>query len=92
MLFRSDGDDDGPLGGPQQEVAVLGPVVIGLLPDLVVRPQLASRQAKLPVSLYFVGFTGGVLTVGVIDVIVGPLAVALPIEAIELPSGDTASA
>ena len=67
-------------------------MVIGLLPDLVVRPQLASRQAKLPVSLYFVGFTGGVLTVGVIGVIVGPLAVAVLVETVELLGGDTASA
>jgi len=82
------------LGSTQRAVvvAVLGPVVIGLLPDLVVRPQLASRQAKLPVSLYFVGFTGGVLTVGVIGVIVGPLAVAVLVETVELLGGDTASA
>ena len=82
------------LGSTQRAivVAVLGPVIIGLLPDLVVRPQLASRQAKLPVSLYFVGFTGGVLTVGVIGVIVGPLAVAVLVETVELLGGDTASA
>ena len=82
------------LGSTQRAVvvAVLGPVVIGLLPDLVVRPQLASRQAKLPVSLYFVGFTGGVLTVGVIGVIVGPLAVAVLVETVELLGGDTTSA
>ena len=82
------------LGSTQRAVAVavLGPVIIGLLPDLVVRPQLASRQAKLPVSLYFVGFTGGVLTVGIIGVIVGPLAVAVLIETVELLGGDTASA
>ena len=73
-------------------VAALGPVVVGLVPDLVVRPQLATRQAKLPISLYFVGFVGGVLTVGVIGVIAGPLVVALLVETIELLSGDTASA
>jgi predicted ATP-dependent serine protease len=59
-------------------------VIIGLVPDLVVRPQLASRQAKLPVSLYFVG---GVLTVGVIA---GPLVVALLIETVQLLAGDEA--
>ena len=62
-------------------------MIIGLVPDLVVRPQLASRQAKLPVSLYFVG---GVLTVGVIGVIAGPLVVALLIETVQLLAGDEA--
>jgi len=65
-------------------VAVLGPALIGLLPDVVVRPQLASRQAKLPVSLYFVGFVGGVLTVGVVGIIAGPLVVAVFIEVVDL--------
>jgi predicted PurR-regulated permease PerM len=71
-------------------VGILGPVIIGLVPDLIVRPQLASRQAKLPVSLYFVGFVGGVLTVGIIGVIAGPLVVALLVEVVELLSGDEA--
>ena len=72
------------LGSTQRAVvvAVLGPVVIGLLPDLVVRPQLASRQAKLPVSLYFVGFTGGVLTA--IGVIAGSLVIAVLVGVLEL--------
>jgi predicted PurR-regulated permease PerM len=47
---------------------------------------LASSQARLPASLYFVGFTGGVLTVGVIGIIAGPLAVAVLVEVIDLLS------
>lgn len=76
----------GGMTGRAIAVVVLGPVVVGLLPDLVVRPQLATRSANLPVSLYFVGFTGGVLTLGVIGVIAGPLVVALLAEVIELLS------
>lgn len=74
------------IGMPQRAVGVivLGPLLIGLLPDLLVRPQLASSQAKLPASLYFVGFVGGVLTVGVIGVIAGPLVVALLVEIVHL--------
>jgi len=53
-------------------VIVLGPLLIGLLPDILIRPRMASRQAKLPASLYFVGFVGGVLTVGVIGIIAAP--------------------
>jgi predicted PurR-regulated permease PerM len=65
-------------------VAILGPVVIGLVPDLLVRPRMARKQAKLPASLYFVGFTGGVLTIGVIGVIAGPLVVAILVELVDL--------
>ena len=65
-------------------VAVLGALLIGLLPDVLVRPRMASRQAKLPASLYFVGFVGGVLTVGVIGVIAGPLVVAVLVEVVDL--------
>ena len=73
-------------GVPQRAVGilVLGPLLVGLLPDLLVRPQLASSRAKLPASLYFVGFVGGVLTVGVIGVIAGPLVVALLVEIVDL--------
>lgn len=76
------------IGMPDRAVGViiLGPLLIGLLPDLLVRPRLASSQAQLPASLYFVGFTGGVLTVGVIGIIAGPLVVALLVEVTDLLS------
>lgn len=67
-------------------VIVLGTVVIGVLPDIAIRPRLATRQANLPASLYFVGFVGGVLTVGVIGIIAGPLIVALLVEMVDLLS------
>jgi predicted PurR-regulated permease PerM len=65
-------------------VAVLGAVFIGLAPDAIIRPRLASRAAHLPTSLYFIGFTGGLLTVGAIGFIAGPLVVALLVEVVEL--------
>jgi predicted PurR-regulated permease PerM len=67
-------------------VAVLGAVLIGLAPDATIRPRLASRAAHLPTSLYFIGFTGGLLTVGAIGFIAGPLVVALLAEAVDLLS------
>jgi predicted PurR-regulated permease PerM len=67
-------------------VAILGSVLVGLVPDAVIRPRLASRAARLPTSLYFIGFTGGLLTVGAIGFIAGPLVVALLVEAVELLS------
>jgi predicted PurR-regulated permease PerM len=67
-------------------VAVIGAVFIGLAPDAIIRPRLASRAAHLPTSLYFIGFTGGLLTVGPIGFIAGPLVVGLLVEAVELLS------
>lgn len=65
-------------------VAVLGGVFVGLLPDAVIRPRLASSAAHLPTSLYFIGFTGGILTVGAVGFIAGPLAIALVVESVGL--------
>jgi predicted PurR-regulated permease PerM len=65
-------------------VLVLGGVIIGWLPDAVIRTRLARETADLPGSLYFVGFTGGLLSVGPIGFIAGPLVVALLVEASEL--------
>jgi predicted PurR-regulated permease PerM len=62
-------------------VTALGLVLVGFLPDAIVRPRLASMTAVMPVSLYFIGFIGGVLTVGVVGFIAGPLVVALFVEA-----------
>jgi predicted PurR-regulated permease PerM len=67
-------------------VAVLGAVFVGLAPDAVIRPRLASRTAHLPTSLYFIGFTGGLLTIGPIGFIAGPLVVGLLVEVVELLS------
>jgi len=65
-------------------LTVVGLVAIAALPDLLVRPWLASGTAALPGSLYFVGFVGGILTVGVVGIIAGPLVVALVVEALGL--------
>ncbi len=76
------------IGMPERAVGiiVLGPLLIGLLPDVIIRPRMASTHAKLPASLYFVGFVGGVLTIGVVGIIAGPLVVALLVEIVELLS------
>lgn len=65
-------------------VLVVGGVFVGLAPDAVIRPRLATWAADLPMSLYFIGFTGGLLTVGAIGFIAGPLVVALLIEVVRL--------
>ncbi|WP_435068126.1 AI-2E family transporter [Haloplanus sp. C73] len=70
------------VGDPAQAalVAVLGGFFVAWLPDVVIRPRLARETADLPGSLYFVGFVGGLLTLGPVGIIAGPLAVALVIE------------
>jgi predicted PurR-regulated permease PerM len=69
-------------------VTVFGLVLIGFLPDAVIRPRLASITTELPASLYFVGFTGGTLSLGVVGVIAGPLIVALLIEVADLATSE----
>jgi len=65
-------------------VLVLGLVVVGLLPDAVLRPRLAKYSAGMPASLYFVGFLGGVFTVGPIGIIAGPLVLSILVQTVEL--------
>ena len=74
------------LGAPTKAVLLLGVglVVIGFLPDALLRPRLARHAGELPGSLYFVGFVGGLLTVGPVGIIAGPLVVALLIEVLSL--------
>ena len=77
-------------GDPVQAalVLVVGGFVVAWLPDLLVRPRLARLAADMPGSLYFVGFVGGLLSLGTVGVIAGPLAVALVVEAAEQLSGE----
>jgi predicted PurR-regulated permease PerM len=64
-------------------VAGFGIVLVGALPDAILRPKLANRTAGMAASLYFIGFTGGVLSLGPIGIIAGPLVIALLLEAVE---------
>ncbi|MBV0903696.1 AI-2E family transporter [Haloarcula salina] len=61
-------------------VTVVGLVFVGFLPDAVIRPRLARYTTGLPASLYFVGFTGGVLSLGAVGFIAGPVVIALLVE------------
>ncbi|MXR21513.1 AI-2E family transporter [Halobacterium bonnevillei] len=61
-------------------VFLVAGVLVAWLPDVLIRPRLSRQTADLPGSLYFVGFTGGLLTVGPVGIIAGPLIVALVVE------------
>ncbi|QIO21573.1 AI-2E family transporter [Haloarcula sp. JP-L23] len=65
-------------------VTVLGLALVGFLPDAVIRPRLARYTTGMPASLYFVGFTGGVLSLGLVGFIAGPVVVALLAETANL--------
>ncbi|WP_050032615.1 AI-2E family transporter [Halorubrum halophilum] len=67
-------------------VLVLGLVVVAFVPDAVIRTQLADWTGKISPGLYFVGFVGGILTLGAVGLIVGPLVVSLLLEVIDMLS------
>jgi predicted PurR-regulated permease PerM len=74
------------LAGDLQLAAVLllpGGLLLGWLPDVLVRPRLARYTGGLSSSLYFVGFIGGLTSLGMIGVVAGPLVVALLVEGVE---------
>ncbi|WP_459820304.1 AI-2E family transporter [Halorubrum luteum] len=70
------------LGDPVAAAGILlvGGTAIAAAPDLLIRPRLATEAAELPGTLYFIGFVGGILTVGPIGIIAGPLVVAVVAE------------
>jgi predicted PurR-regulated permease PerM len=65
-------------------VFVLGSVFVGFIPDALIRPRLAPMTTGMPASLYFVGFTGGILSLGIVGIIAGPLVVAVFVEVVKL--------
>ena len=67
-------------------VLVVGLVVVAFVPDAVIRSQLAELTGKISPGLYFVGFVGGILTLGAVGVIVGPLVVSLLLEVVDMLS------
>ncbi|MGM0590143.1 MAG: AI-2E family transporter [Halobacteriota archaeon] len=69
-------------------VVLLGGFFVAWLPDVLIRPRLAEQTAGLAGSLYFIGFVGGLLTIGAVGIIAGPLVVALVVEASILLSAE----
>ena len=65
-------------------VLVLGVGLVAWFPDIWVRPRLARETAGMPGSLYFIGFIGGLFTLGPIGIVVGPLVVSVFVEAVTL--------
>jgi len=72
-------------------VLVFGGGLAAVLPDAAIRPRLAKWAAHLPMSLYFIGFVGGVLTVGGVGFVAGPPVVALIVELVDVLADTEAS-
>jgi predicted PurR-regulated permease PerM len=88
ILIVALGAGDLLLGQPGRAVGVLvvGLVVVAFVPDAVIRTRLAGWTGRIAPGLYFVGFVGGILTLGAVGLIVGPLVVSLLIEVIDMLS------
>lgn len=69
-------------------VLVVGLPLLGLLPDIIIRPRMAKLTGDFSVTLYFIGFVGGLLTVGPIGFVVGPLVIALLVETMDMLAGN----
>jgi predicted PurR-regulated permease PerM len=67
---------------------VVGGFFIAWLPDILIRPRLSQRAADLSGGVYFIGFVGGLLSMGAIGIIAGPLVVALVVEAASILSAE----
>nr|WP_276278714.1 AI-2E family transporter [Halomicroarcula sp. SYNS111] len=65
-------------------LVVFGLVVIGFMPDAVIRPRLARYTTGMPTSLYFVGFVGGLLSLGAVGFIAGPVIIGLLVELLDI--------
>jgi len=78
-------------GDPQAAVTVVvvGLLVVGVLPDLLIRPRLAHAATDMPASLYFIGFVGGTLSVGIVGLVAGPVVVAWVSQSVALLSAET---
>lgn len=69
-------------------IGIIGGILIGWLPDVIIRPRLARWSAGLPGSLYLIGFIGGLTSLGMVGIIAGPVVVALLVEGINLLAGE----
>jgi len=61
---------------------VVGYPVVSMLPDLVFRPVMMGREARINPLLMLLGFFGGMLSMGIIGFVLGPLALSLLCEAL----------
>ncbi len=56
---------------------VYGALIVGVLPDYVVRPRLVGREKGVPAIFMFIALFGGVEVFGIIGLILGPVIATL---------------
>jgi predicted PurR-regulated permease PerM len=56
---------------------LIGYPVVALAPEIFVRPVLTGRRVKIHPLVMLVGFFGGILTMGMIGFVLGPLLLTL---------------
>ena len=55
----------------------LGYLVVSALPEISVRPVLVGRRVKIHPLIMFIGIIGGILTMGIVGFVLGPLIIVL---------------
>jgi Predicted permease len=56
---------------------ILGYIVVSALPEIYVRPVLVGRRVKIHPVIMFIGIIGGILTLGLVGFVLGPLIIVL---------------
>jgi len=55
----------------------LGYLIVSCVPELWVRPVLVGRRARISAVMMFIGFIGGILTMGLAGFVLGPVIIVL---------------
>lgn len=64
-------------------ILLVGYPVVAAFPDLVVRPLLLRRQMKIDAAVLILGFFAGIVSMGMIGFVLGPLLLKLLVESLQ---------
>ena len=80
-------------GNPINGVLILavGYPVVCAFPDVVLRPLLMGQRAKVNTFLLWLGFIGGLLSMGPVGFVAGPLLLAIAAEAMRIAGAGSAT-
>lgn len=65
-----------------------GYIGVSALPEIFVRPVLMGRRVKLHPFLMLVGFFGGIITMGMVGFVLGPVLIVLLVTGYKIVTGD----
>jgi predicted PurR-regulated permease PerM len=60
---------------------IIGYIGVSAIPEIVIRPVLMGRRVELHPIVMFVGFFGGLITLGMVGFVIGPVAITVGITA-----------